>query len=45
VATNPSPKQIGAYSISNNPNTMKEVAAVKLVKRIMLAEEAEATAG
>ena len=30
---------------SNKPKTKKEVVAVKLVKRIMQAEEADATAG
>ncbi len=38
-------KQTGAYCGSSNPKTKKEVVAVKLVKKIMQADEAEATAG
>ena len=45
VAMKPIQKHTGAYCGSNKPNTKNEVVAVKLVKRIMQAEDAEATAG
>mmetsp|Transcript_94123 Transcript_94123/g.141022 ORF Transcript_94123/g.141022 Transcript_94123/m.141022 type:complete len:103 (+) Transcript_94123:318-626(+) len=45
VARNPIVKQIGAYSPSSKPKTTNDVVAVKLVKRIMHADDADATAG
>lgn len=45
VAMKPIEKQMRAYSSSNKPNTTKDVVAVKLVNRIMQADDADATAG
>ena len=41
----PITKHIGPYCGSNKPNTKNDVVAVKLVKRIMHADDAEATPG
>jgi len=41
----PIQKHTGPYCGSNKPNTKNEVVAVKLVKKIMHAEDAEATPG
>lgn len=45
VDMNPTIKHTRAYSMSSNPKTTKDVVAAKLVKRIMQADEADATAG
>ena len=45
VDMNPTIKHTSAYSMSRSPKTTKDVVAAKLVKRIMQADEADATAG